>query len=290
MYLTNIRHDFNFEIESCIEEVQHELKFESFNGISLSSLFKKKILFHTNQGRESLLYYHKKVSSSKYHYEFVIKSVVKFMWEEESNKIYYKIYRSENETHIKYWLLHTFLPLYFLLEKKYEILHAGAVCIDDQAVLFTAPSFGGKSTLTHYFLTKGHILLSDDKLACYKKEMTYYAVPSYPYARNYRGLEDLGRYISNFRTKSVPMKRIYNLKPLGKSDDVSIKPLQGTQKFKVIEMCNDIKLSMLKQEKFPVLNDLADSLEIYEIGIPQDTTRLEEVYQVIMSHLKKGLA
>lgn len=43
-------------------------------------------------------------------------------------------------------------------------LHAAAVKVEDEAVAFIAPTGGGKSTLTAYFLSAGHALVSEDLL------------------------------------------------------------------------------------------------------------------------------
>jgi len=179
-------------------------------------------------------------------------------------------------------LLHTFLPLYYVLEDIYEILHVGAISLKGKALLFAAPSFGGKSTLTHYFLEKGHTLLSDDRLGITKRKEGYYAVPSYPYARNYREVENLGDHVENFTKMALPVNVFFHLKKVGPDDEVRVKKVKGYEKFSALEMSHDIKLSSLKQKKFFSLHDLAQNFTIYELQVPQDINRLEEVYDTIL--------
>ena len=287
MFLTQIRHDFNFTIDTDIDETLHALVFKQVKIGPLLPVFKSKILFHSNQGRNTSLLWGRTIGSSLNQYTFVVEDIIKFYWEEGSNNITYKYLKKANDTLVHYWLLHTLLPLYYVLENVYDMLHVGAVEVAAKACLFAAPSFGGKSTLTHHFLQKGHTLLSDDKLALFKRDNAYVAVPSYPYARNYREFEDLGKYIENFSKKSLPVGCMYRLIQVGEEEDVSIKQVKGIDKFAIVEMSCDIKLSMLKEEKFSQLHDLVQNLKIYEIRVPQDLNRLDEVYEKIMEHFKR---
>lgn len=284
MYLTRIIHDFNFVIDAEMDEVLYSLEFKKVKMRPFFSLSKSKISFHSNQGRNTSLLWYKSILSSVKNYTFVVDDVVVFSWKKGSKIINYRYLKHADDALIRYWLLHTFLPLYYVLENIYEMLHVGAIEIEGRACLFAAPSFGGKSTLTHYFLEKGHNLLSDDKLALFERNKDYYAAPSYPYARNYRNLEDLGKYIENFSTKALPVSCVYRLIQVDKEESISIREVKGMHKFAILEMSSDIKLSMLKHEKFSKLHDLTQKLPIYEINVPQSFDRLEDVYEKIVEH------
>lgn len=284
MFLTQLSHDFNFTIDVKMDEVLHTLEFKKARIKSFFPLFKSKISFHSNQGRNISLLWHKSIVSSVRKYTFIIDDVVMFSWKQGSRVINYRYLKHADDELIHYWLLHTFFPLYYVLENIYEMFHVGAIEIEGRACLFSAPSFGGKSTLTHYFLEKGHNLLSDDKLAILKRDNHYYAVPSYPYARNYRNFEDLGKHIENFSTKSLPIGCVYRLIQVDKEESISIREVKGIEKFTIVEMFNDIKLSMLKKEKFSQLHNLAQELPIYEIRVPQSFDRLDDVYEKIVKH------
>jgi len=285
MFLTQITHDFNFTDVVDMDEVLHTLAFKQRKIAPFFPLLKSKIAFHSNQGRNTTLLWGMPIRSSLKQYTFVVEDIIKFYWEEGSNRITYKYLKETDDTLVHYWLLHTFLPLYYVLENTYDMLHVGAVAIEGKACLFAAPSFGGKSTLTHHFLEKGHTLLSDDKLALFKKDNTYVAVPSYPFARNYRKLEDLGNYIENFSKKSLPVGVMYRLVQVGAEEAITIQEVKGIDKFSIVEMSSDIKLSMLKKEKFSQLHYLVQNLSIYNITVPQDLNRLDEVYEKIRKHL-----
>lgn len=285
MFLTQITHDFNFTNDIKMDEVFHTLDFKQKKIAPLFPLLKSKISFHSNQGRNTYLLWGTLITSSVNQYTFVVEDIIKFYWEEGSNNITYKYLKKADDKLVHYWLLHTFLPLYYVLENVYDMLHVGAVEVEGKACLFAAPSFGGKSTLTHYFLQKGHALLSDDKLALLKKDNTYVAVPSYPYARNYREFEDLGKHIENFSKKSLPVGCMYRLIQVEETEDISIEKVKGVDKFAIVEMSCDIKLSMLKEKKFSQLHDLVQNLSIYNITVPQDLNRLDEVYEKIRKHL-----
>jgi len=282
MYLTEIKHDFNFILEDEIDEVLYKLEFKKTVTLMSFPFLQSKIVFHSNQGRDTYLLWHTSLRKKKKQYIFVVEGIVKFYWEEGSQSIKYTYLKDANDILVRYWLLHTFLPLYYILEDIYEILHVGAVEVEGKAVLFAAPSFGGKSTLTNYFLKQGHTLISDDRVGILRREEGYYAVPSYPYARSYRELETLGTRVENFAKKALPVQVLFHLKQVGAEEKVCIKKLKGNAKFSVIEMSHDIKLSSLKQKKFFTLNTLAQNLMIYEIQVPQNMNRLDEVYKAIL--------
>ena len=129
---------------------------------------------------------------------FHIEDVITFFVRLNSKKIYFKYHKLGNQELLKYWLFHTFLPILLTLENRYYFIHAGAVEVDKKPILFIANSFGGKSTLTDFFIQKNHTMISDDKVATYIKDDIVYSVPSYSYHRPYRKVEDLGIYIENF--------------------------------------------------------------------------------------------
>ncbi len=287
MYLTQIKHDFNFSVEQEMDEVLSGLTFQHKKRAPLFPLFKSKVVFHSNQGRNVSLLWGYALNSTVKNYTFVVEDIIKFYWKEGSSSIEYKYLKHADDKVVHYWLLHTFFPLYYILENIYDMLHVGAVEINGKACLFAAPSFGGKSTLTYHFLQKGHSLLSDDKLALFKKDNGYVAVPSYPYTRNYRGLEDLGKYVKNFSKRSLPVGYMYRLVQVGIEEEISIQEVKGVDKFAIVEMSCDIKLSMMKKEKFSQLHDMVQNLTIYDIGVPQNLNRLDEVYEKIIGHFKR---
>ena len=85
---------------------------------------------------------------------FLVEDVVTFSVKKGENSISYRLYKEGTQDLAMYWFSHTFLPIVFTLENTYYFLHAGAVEIDSKPVLFVADSFGGKSTMTDFFIKK----------------------------------------------------------------------------------------------------------------------------------------
>ena len=57
---------------------------------------------------------------------------------------------------LEYWCFHIVLPIFFTIEETFDFLHAGAVEVEGKLILFVAESFGGKSTMTDFFMKQGH--------------------------------------------------------------------------------------------------------------------------------------
>lgn len=72
----------------------------------------------------------------------------------------------------------------FCLRMRQQVcLHASAVDIDGQAILITAPSGWGKSTLAYRFSLAGYPVISDDISVLTKTETGFAVQPGYPYLR-----------------------------------------------------------------------------------------------------------
>ena len=219
---------------------------------------------------------------------FHIKDVITFYIKLNSKKIYFKYHKHGNEELLKYWLFHTFLPILFTLENKYYFIHAGAIEIEGSPILFIANSFGGKSTLTDFFIKKNHTMISDDKVGTFMKDNQIFGVPSYPYHRPYRKVEDLGIFTENFSKQSKEISKIYNLIKSHKDEKISISEISGIKKFMALRYATDVDLQVNKETRFTMLSNIANKVKVYDITIPWDLDRLEEVYQAIIKHNKKG--
>ncbi len=218
---------------------------------------------------------------------FHIEDVITFFVRLNSKKIYFKYHKLGNQELLKYWLFHTFLPILLTLENRYYFIHAGAVEVDKKPILFIANSFGGKSTLTDFFIQKNHTMISDDKVATYIKDDIVYSVPSYAYHRPYRKVEDLGIYVENFAKENKPISKIYNLVKSDKNEKITIDEIMGIKKFTALRYATDIDLQVNKKSRFEMLSNIANKVKVYDISIPWDLDRLEEVYQAILEHNKK---
>lgn len=211
-----------------------------------------------------------------------IQDVVTLIWEGKDKKIIYHKGGNYTPKRLQFWIFHTFFPIVLELEHIYRILHAGAVEIEGKPVLFSAFSFGGKSTLTDYFIKKGHTMLSDDSVAIDKQGDFYYAVASYPFHRPYRKLETLGYPVTNFSTERKPLHAVYILEKGEPNVSVEITELKGIEKFKAFHHSSFIDFSYMKQERFGFFTEMAKHIPVYKIIIPWDLKRLDEVYEKIV--------
>ncbi len=217
---------------------------------------------------------------------FIVEDVVTFISKIESNEISFIKGKESSDKLIEYWLYHTFFPILLTFESKYYLLHAGAVEIENTPVLFIADSFGGKSTLTDFFIKKGHTMISDDKVATFEKNNMIFSVPSYPYHRPYRKMEDLGLFVKNFAEESKPINCILNLVKSDDNSDIIFNKISGIEKFKALKYATDIDLPINQKQRFKALTNIANKVDIYDITIPWDLNRLEEVYQAILEFIK----
>lgn len=213
-----------------------------------------------------------------------IQNVLILIWDAKNQNIHYIKGEHYTPERLRFWVYHTFFPLVLELQRTYRILHVGAVEIEGKPVLFSAFSFGGKSTLTDYFIQKGHTMLSDDSVAIDKHEETYYAIASYPFHRPYREVETLGYPVENFATGPKPLHAVYVLEKAEPDAEVEIEELKGIEKFKAFHYSGFVNFDFMKQERFIFFTQMAKHIPMYKIVIPWDLERLDEVYQSMIRH------
>jgi len=216
-----------------------------------------------------------------------IKDVVTLIWDAKERKILYIKGDKYTPIQLRYWIFHTFFPIVLELEGTYRILHVGSVEIEGKPVLFSAFSFGGKSTMTDYFIQKGHTMLSDDSLGIEKRGEEYYAVASYPFHRPYREVETLGYHVENFATEPKLLHAVFLLEKSAPDATVEIVELKGIEKFKAFHYSNFINFSFMKQERFEFFSEMAKYVPVYKVVVPWDLERIEEVYEKIVLSVKR---
>lgn len=262
---------------ACIDATKSQQSLKTFERI---------ITFDQNQGRDVQLStdgtFHSNEASQMWCFE--IKEVVMFQWSKGSTIIEYHDQENCTSELIAYWFLHTLLPIYLSIESNYELIHAGAVEINKKPVLFVAPSFGGKSTLTDFFIKKGHPMISDDRVPLFDKNSSIMAHSSYPYHRPYRKMEDLGKSVENFSTQANPVHIIYALEKVAADDTIRFKQLNGLETFTILQYSFDFNLPLNKVHSFELIAKIAKFVQVYRVSIPWDINRLEEVYHEICTH------
>lgn len=217
-----------------------------------------------------------------------IKDVVTLLWEAEQRKIVYVKGREHTPERMRFWIYHTFFPMVIELSRRFRMLHVGAVEINGKAVLFSAFAFGGKSTMTDYFLRQGHGLFSDDSLGVQCVDGAFRAVPSYPFHRPYRQVESLGDFTDRFVTQPCSIHAVFSLEKSAPDAMVNITALRGIEKFKVFHYSTFIDFDFMKRERLAFFGEMAKQVPAYKVTVPWDLERLPDVYAAIMKQVSSA--
>lgn len=213
-----------------------------------------------------------------------VKNVLTLVWFPDTRIIGYKKDAGYTPQRLRFWVYHTFLPLLFQMERIYHILHVGSVEVAGNPILFSAPSFGGKSTMTDYFIRRGHPLLSDDTLGIEQRGDDYYAIASYPFHRPYREPETLGVPVTIFSTEAKPLRAVYILNMTETAEEINISEISGIEKFKSLYSSSFMAFPHLQEDRFNFFAQMARKIPTYQITYPQDLSKLPEVYVAIVTH------
>ncbi len=244
------------------------------------------LTFFNNQGRDLSLYTDREFARTTKDqlWSFEVKDVVTFFWHSGTLTLEYIKHDNFTKKLLEYWCLHIVLPIFFTVEETYDFLHAGAVEVDSKPILFIAESFGGKSTMTDFFMKQGHTMISDDKVATYEKNEEIFSISSHPHHRPYRNMEDLGYIVENFALVPKPIYAIYELEKVDENDEVKIIELQGIEKFKSLRYASEMNLFFLKPKRFEFLMQMANMLSVYKVTVPWNLERLIDVHDQIIQH------
>ena len=210
------------------------------------------------------------------------------IYSDGGNEIHYSRTPTCNRDIVKFWMLHTFIPMHLEICGEMTLLHCGGVLRDGRegpSILFVAPAFGGKSTLVSHFSDKGHTLICDDfaGIVAHREGRGYLSIPSYPHIRISRDPESLGEYVGNFSKEPREIGAIFFLDRVEPDSRVDVVRLQGHEKFHILKLSCFVDFSFLKRERMEILSDMARKIPIYRIEVPYDMERLEEVYETILS-------
>ncbi len=216
-----------------------------------------------------------------------IKNVLTLFWSKETNEILYRKGQEYHPDRLQFWLYHTFIPIMLELRGIYHIFHVGSVEIDGKSILFSAPSFGGKSTMTDYFINRGHTMFSDDSLGVEKVGDEYLAISSYPFHRPYRKFEDLGYLVEKFSTEVKPIHAVFVLNKSNETSLISIQEINGIEKFKAFHYSSFVMYDYMKQERFEFFTQMARKIPMYEVIYPHGIEKLDKVYEAIVTHSHK---
>ena len=215
---------------------------------------------------------------------YEVKEVVRFYWVGGEKTIYYALDEKGDAALLAFWFIHLLLPFYLTLEGQYDFFHAGAVEIDGRPVLFIAPSMGGKSTLTDFFIRKGHALISDDKVPTFIGGGRFMVAGAHPYHRPYRKFEELGYHVERFMTEFKPINAFYVLESAAPDAIVAFEEITGYQKFDRLLPSYLFLFSFLKPKRLRYLGAMLNSIRVFSVQVPRDKERLNEVYEALCAH------
>jgi len=289
VYGTKIKSDIDFPLDLSHEtEVRYEIEFSSKVPIELKKSITCGFPIYWTHGRNVYLYSDREFDNNEpgqpWCYE--VKDVVHIYWVSGERTIYYELDEQGDTNLLGFWFIHLLLPLYMTLENMYDFIHAGAVEVEGKPILFIAPSMGGKSTLTDYFIKQGHTLVSDDKVPTFIRDGKFMAVGSHPYHRPFREFEVFGYHVENFIKKFQPIHTFYVLEKSDKDACIVIEEIKGFDKFDMLLPNYLYTFSYLKAKRLVYLSKMLNNIRVFRIKRPWNIERLDEVHYAICEHTK----
>jgi len=275
-------YDYHIEFEQ--KDTNYHKKTIFIKQAHIDNFLYKTSYFELSNSYARYLSNHKNFTNSCFALE--IKDILILSWDSTCKTITYKPLKYFRHYLLRFWILHTFLPIVLEHTTNYHFLHASGTIINNKAILFIANSNGGKSTISHYFTNQLHPYLGDDAIAISYQNNQYMAIPSHPFCRHYRKYQSLGDKVKIFASKPYPIKALYILKPLSANQAISIKPLYGIKKVQALYDSSFIKFDTLKQKHLKTISSLANHTQISELFIPWDLDQLPNVYKHIINSLQ----
>lgn len=287
VYGTRIKSDITFPLDlSHDSETKYEVELSSSVPDKLRQRITCGFFLYPAHGRKVYFFSDREFDGSEigqpWCYE--VKDVIRFYWLGGERTIFYELDEKGDVNLLSFWFIHLLLPLYFTLEGMYEFLHAGAVEVAGNPLLFIAPSMGGKSTMTDYFIKQGHPLFSDDKVPTFIDNNRFMAVCAHPYHRPYRKFEELGYHVDNTPIHFKPIHAFYELEGVEGEADITVQEIKGFKKFDTLLPNYLYMFSFLKPQRLKYLSKMLNSIKVFHIQVPWDRERLGEVHDVICRH------
>lgn len=197
---------------------------------------------------------------------------------------------------------------FYLSMRRKTCLHASAVAVDDQAILFCAPSGYGKSTTALYFGTQGHPIISDDISLLDYHDNQVYVVPAYPQIRIWDDeglaqqveLQPLApdrpkKYLNldhsqgfAFAQKSLPVGAVYFL--IGQASTFTVEQLDDRQSLAALlrnTFLARVAPSALRIAEVAVFTKLIATVPVSRLLRPPNLELLPELYKFILDDLRR---
>jgi hypothetical protein len=212
-----------------------------------------------------------------------------------------------SEETLRHLLLDQVLPR-LLAHQGRLVLHAGAVCVDEQTVIFVGQTGWGKSTLTTSFHMAGYPLLSDDGLLLIPEAGSTLVLPTYPslrlwpesiaglyaqtpplapmahYSAKQRVLVADGRTMNH---QPMPIAALYVLAPPDPdSDAISVSRLSARETCMEI-VRNSFQLDVTDHQRaiqlLDAASEVAQQLPAFRLTYPRDHALLPQVRAAILA-------
>jgi hypothetical protein len=88
----------------------------------------------------------------------------------------------------------------------------------------------------------------------------------------------------NAATQINPIHAIYILEKSEPDAQCIIRPLKGIEKFSRLHEGGEMNFSFFTPQYVSYLAGLANKVAVFNVTVPHDLERLEEVYQIIKNH------
>lgn len=213
-----------------------------------------------------------------------IEGLFSFQWSNQHDRIQVSSIGDPDMKLLSFWLLHTVIPVYLMLKETSFFLHASAIEVDNQALLFLAPSFGGKSSLADYFVQQGYNIISDDKIRLQHRFDRYLAFPSHPYRRPFRQNEILGKLSDHFAECSRPVNVLYLLNLVQPECAFCINKIKGLNKFVLLKEAYLYEPASLTEKEIKNVLLMVQQCNMFSIDIPSGLEHLPATLKTILQH------
>jgi len=94
----------------------------------------------------------------------------------------------------------------------------------------------------------------------------------------------LGFFVENFEKMPRAIHNIYALQKVEGDKDVKISMLTGVEKFMTLRSAKEMNLFFPESVHLEYLGKISQKLSVYQVTVPWDLNRLNEVYHTILQH------
>ncbi|MDJ0649128.1 MAG: hypothetical protein QNJ60_10525 [Xenococcaceae cyanobacterium MO_188.B19] len=198
-----------------------------------------------------------------------------------------------------------------LHQRGYLVLHASAVSIKNNAVIFTADKGRGKSTMAAALHARGHNLIADDVVAIdFSDDENAIVYPAFPQLKLWpeavanlgKNPDDLPQLTSKFDKREYLLKDNFVKQPLnlkqifvlGHGSEITVKQLSPQEiifyliRNTYVTRFGSSLLQPNDPSHFLKLTKLAQSVSIERLIRPNSIELLSEVAQTVEEHLKNS--